>query len=71
MPSGNVKFYKDEQGLPYINLDGLEGEAAVMLLKMAVAFESKNNYINVQTVQENYDGYTKCEVLKAKEARRA
>jgi hypothetical protein len=70
-PSGTVKFYKDKQGLPYINLDGLEGEAAVILLKTAVAFESKDNYINVQTVQENYEGYTKCEVLKAKEACRA
>ncbi len=36
-PSGPVRFYKDEQGLPYIDLDGLGREAAVMLLETAVA----------------------------------
>jgi hypothetical protein len=69
-PSGTVKFCKDKQGLPYINLDGSGGEAAVMLLKTAVGFESKDNYISVQMVGANYEGYTKREVLKAKEARR-
>jgi hypothetical protein len=70
-PSGTVKFCKDKQGLPYINLDGSGGEAAVMLLKTAMGLESKDNYINVQTVRENYEGYTTREVLKAKEAHRA
>jgi hypothetical protein len=68
MPSKPVRFYKDEQGLPYIDLLGRE--AAVMLLEMAVAIESKDGHMNVQTVRENYEGYTKREVLKAKEARR-
>ncbi len=33
-PKGEVNFYKDKQGLPYIELDGPAGrEAAVMLLQ--------------------------------------
>jgi hypothetical protein len=36
MPSGMVKFFKNEQGLPDINLDGLGQEAALMLLETAV-----------------------------------
>jgi hypothetical protein len=40
-----------------------------MLLQTAMGFESKYNYINVQMIRENCVGYTKCEVLKAKEAR--
>jgi hypothetical protein len=45
-----------------------------MLLETAMAVEpkeSKEGFINVQTVWENYEGYTKQEILKAKEARRA
>jgi hypothetical protein len=30
---GQVKFHKDEQGLPCINLDGSSREAAIMLLQ--------------------------------------
>ena len=52
---GEVKFYKDEQGLPYIDLSSSSDQAATML---------------VQTVRGNYEGYTKKEVLQAKEARR-
>ena len=52
---GPVHFHKDEQGLPYINLDSSGKEAATML---------------VQTVRGNYEGYTKKEVMRAKEARR-
>jgi hypothetical protein len=73
-PSRGVKFFKDNQGLPYIDLDGLGQEAAITLLETAMAVEpkeSKEGFINVQTVQENYEGYTKQEILKAKEARRA
>jgi hypothetical protein len=52
-PSGGVKFFKDNQGLPYINLDGSGREAAIMLLETAMAVEaeeSKEGFINVQTV---------------------
>jgi hypothetical protein len=67
-PSGPVRFYKDKQGLPYIDLDGSGQEAAVMLVETVVAIKSKEGYVNIQTVQENYEGYTKCKILKAKEA---
>ncbi len=33
-PWGEVKFHKDEQGLPYINLDESDEEAAVLLIQM-------------------------------------
>jgi hypothetical protein len=32
-PKGAVNFYKDKQGLPYIDLDGPGEEAAIMLLQ--------------------------------------
>ena len=51
---GPVRFHKDKQGLPYIDLDA-SGEAAATML--------------VQTVRGNYEGYTKKEVKRAKEAR--
>ena len=71
-PQGAVKFYKDEQGLPYIDLEA-STKAAVMLLQSAQP--EKTTRIEtattlVQTVRENYKGYTKREVLKAKEVRR-
>ena len=50
-----VRFYKDEQGLPYIDLTKSDENIATLL---------------VQTVRTNYKGYTKKEVLQAKEARR-
>ncbi len=71
-PKGVVKFYKDEQGLPYIELDGSGHKAAIMLLqRMQEDAEGPIETALVQTVQGNYKGYTKKDVLKAKEARRA
>jgi hypothetical protein len=70
-PRGGVKFFKDDQGLPYIDLDGSGQEAAIMLLETAIAVgpeESKEGFTNMQTVLKNYEGYTKREILKAKEA---
>ena len=52
---GQVRFNKDEQGLPYIDLNNSSAKAATEL---------------IQTVRGNYEGYTKKEVLQAKEARR-
>jgi hypothetical protein len=69
-PRGAVKFYKDKQGLPYIDLEVLT-KAALMLLQSAQPEETtriETATTLVQTVQENYKGYTKREVLKAKEA---
>jgi hypothetical protein len=72
--SGPVKFHKDEQGSPYIDLDGLGCKAAVLLLKTAMEIsrdEVEHEFVNVQTVHKNYEGHTKCKVLKAKEALQA
>jgi len=78
-PKGEVRFYKDEQGLPYLDLEE-SSEAAVLLLQRGedlytdttrIEAEAKAAVALVQTVRGNYEGYTKGEVLKAKEARRA
>ncbi len=45
-----------------------------MLLETVIAVgheESKEGLTNMQTVRKNYEGYTKREILKTKEARRA
>ena len=73
-PKGEVRFHKDEQGLPYINLGESDSEAAMMLLQREIqerkeTLDSEMSYI--QTVRRNYEGYTKQEVTQAKEARRA
>ena len=73
-PREEVHFHKDDQGLPYIDLTELGHEAARMLLQMAkdvkmdedLAVKEGANF--VQTVHGNYEGYTKREVLRAKEA---
>ena len=78
-PKGEVQFYKDEQGLPYLDLEE-SSEAAVMLLHQGEDLcadttemepVSEGTVALVQTVQGNYEGYTKRKVLKAKEVRRA
>jgi hypothetical protein len=79
-PRGDVRFYKDEQGLPYIDLDGSEQEAATMLMQLGMgqhvtfaqsaAGEIEHTML-VETVQANYEGYTKKDIIKAKEAWRA
>ncbi len=65
---GPVKFYKDENGLPYIDLKDLEEDAATLLVQMRLE-EAASAF--VQTVQQNYKGFAKKEVLQAKEARQA
>ncbi len=73
-PRGKVHFHKDKQGLPYIDLTESGHEAARMLLQMAEdtktdddqAVEVGANF--VQMVRGNYEGYTKQEILQAKEA---
>jgi hypothetical protein len=71
---GEVRFHKDEQGLPYINLGESDLEAAMMLLQREIeereeTMDGETSFI--QTVRGNYEGYTKQEVTQAKEARRA
>ena len=64
----------DEQGLPYIDLGESNLEATMMLLQQEIqereeTLDDEVSYI--QTVHGNYEGYTKREVMQAKEARRA
>jgi hypothetical protein len=75
-PKGAVNFYKDEQGLPYIDFDGPGEEATIMLLQCVQGKQSKaaGELIEtalVQTVQGNYEGYTKKDILKTNKACRA
>jgi hypothetical protein len=72
-PKGEVKFHKDEQGLPYIELDGAAGRKAAVLLLQSVEQEhvAEIGILHVQTVRGNYEGHTKKDVLQAKEAWRA
>jgi hypothetical protein len=76
-PRGEVKFQKDKQGLPYINLDESDEEAAVLLIQMMEQQDKENKdgtkkeVTLVQIVRRNYEGFTKREVIKAQEAREA
>jgi hypothetical protein len=76
-PRGEVKFHKDKQGLPYINLDKSDEEAAVLLIQMMEQQEeeredsTEEGVTLVQTVRGNYEGITKRKVIKAREAREA
>ena len=72
-----MHFHKDEQGLPYIDLTKSRHEATRMLMQLAQMTDSNNEETVevgssfVQAVRGNYEGYTKREVLRAKEAPRA
>ncbi len=74
---GEVCFYKDEQGLPYLDLEESGEAVAIMLMEQGEEILAEHDRMAeagvsfVQTVQGNYDGVTKREVLKAKEVRRA
>ena len=73
-PKGTVKFCKDEQGLPYIDLNESAQEAATMLVQLGSGKDggaSKQQTMLVETVRGNFEGFTKNEVLRAKQARRA
>ncbi len=76
-PRGEVKFHKEKQGLPYINLDKLDEEAAALLIQMMEQQDKENKdgtkkeVTLVQTVRGNYKGFTKQEVIKVREAREA
>jgi hypothetical protein len=66
-----VRFYKDEQGLSYLDLEGSNKAGALLLMQHGGGTRDEDEGVSlVQTVRGNYKGYTKREVLKAKEARR-
>jgi hypothetical protein len=72
-PKGEVCFYKDEQGLPYLDLkESSQGGTLLLMQHGGGTCKRESEAISlVQTVRGTYEGYTKHEVLKAKEARRA
>ncbi len=78
-PRGTVKFQKDKQGLPYIDLDGSVQEAASMLVQVGIEQHaatmhpgSKDEHaMLIETVRGNCEGFAKNEILRAKQARRA
>ena len=63
-----VKFYKDENGLLYINLEDSEEDPATLLVQMG-SEEAATAFL--LTVWQNYEGFTKKEVLQAKKARQS
>jgi hypothetical protein len=76
MPRGVVKFHKDKQGLPYIDLDGSAQDGATMLMQQHVGFaqncDSKAEHtMLVKTVWGNYEGCAKRDIIRVKEVRRA
>ena len=54
-PKGEVRFYKDEQGLPYLDLNECDAVGAMLLLQRK---EAETGVSLVQTVRGNYEGYT-------------
>ncbi len=64
---GEVRFYKDENGLSFIDPKNSSEDAAAMLVQ--TGSEEAANTLG-QTVCQNYKGYTKKEILQAKEMRR-
>ena len=66
-PRGTVKFHKDEQGLPFIDLDGTSQDAAKMLVQLGqhvTMTQTKGNdehTMLVETVRGNFEGFTKNE----------
>ena len=53
---GNIKVHKNEKGMPFIDIDGVDGEVALDF---------------VQTVRGNMEGFTQREVEEARAAREA
>jgi hypothetical protein len=78
-PRGTVKFHKDEQGLPFITLDGSAQEAATLLMQLGMSQHTmmtqtainKDHTMLVETVCGNFGEFTKNKVFRAKQAQRA
>ncbi len=64
--NGEVRFYKDKNGLPFIDLKDLLEEEAILLVKAGSKEAAK---VFVQTVGQKHERFTKRKVLEAKEAR--
>ncbi len=58
--NGEVRFHKDENGLPYIDLGESSEDAVAMLVQTGL---DNAAHAFVQTVRQNYEGYTKKEII--------
>jgi hypothetical protein len=61
-PRGEVLFYKDKQGLPYIDLEGSDQDTEMMLVQEHAGtheLDEGKRMSLVQTVRRNYNGCTK------------
>ena len=72
-PKGEVRFHKDKQDLPYLDLEESSEDGTLLLMQRdGRACDGESEAVSfVQTVRGNYEGCTKLEVLKAKEVCRA
>ena len=68
-----MHIYKDEQGIPYLDLEEASEGGTLLLMQHGGGTRKRELQAVslVQTVRGNYEGYSKREVLKVKEARRA
>ncbi len=55
---GDIVCHNNTRGMPHLNLQEVEAEVALCLIKDMI-----------DTVCNNFDGYTKQEVIESKEAR--
>ena len=61
-----MRFYKDKQGLPYLDLEESNKAGTLLLMQHGGGARNEDKNVSmVQTVRGNYKGYTKREVLKA------
>ncbi len=61
--NGEVRFYKDENRLPYIDLKESSEDVAAMLVQTG-SVEAATAFM--QTVRQNYEGFMKCQETPAK-----
>ena len=56
-PEGEVRFYKDEQGLPYLDLNESSETGTMLLLQQQEDLRARTDRVAlVQTVRGNYEG---------------
>jgi hypothetical protein len=60
-PRGVVEFHPSPNGLHFVDLKA-HPEAAVILAQVSVPSATQDHYVNVNTVRQNYEGFTKHQV---------
>ncbi len=55
-----MRFYKNEQGLPYLDLEESNEAGTLLLMQNGGGARDEDKDVSmVQTVRGNYEGYTK------------